>query len=231
MSSTQSSGMPWRSSSLAKSIWKSQRKLIPKSIKNRSWERPGAPKIDSNSVPRLSRDAPGHPRASRRRLRSVAGVTPARSGSSRGVPKGALERQRGRPGAPGARRGDQNRHQVAPGSGKIKFLVCGWFAKRGRSDFSSIFADFRFFRQVCKPSKVSRLLAKTGVRPVAERVESLERHSLAKPRKSPPKSSQNRRKTVSGAIFSVPNAISVDFGVPERTENLWENEMRNMFQK
>ena len=118
------------------------------------------------------------------------------AGASRGSPrvprdarKGALERL-------GACRGDQNRHQVASGSGKIEFSLRCAFAKHCRSDFSSIFIDFCFFCKVCEPLKVLRLSTKTEVRPFALRVESLACCNLEKPRKSTRKSTRNRRKSM-----------------------------------
>ena len=120
--------------------------------------------------------------------------------------KGALERL-------GARRGDQNRHQVASGSGKIEFSPRCAFAKHCRSDFSSIFVDFCFFCKVCEPLKVLHLSAKTEVRPFAMRVESLARCNLEKPRKSTRKSTRNRQKSRLGASRA---PFSVDFCRSER---------------
>ena len=149
-----------------------------KSVPKASPERPG-------SVPERPRRAPGVPEGSPRAPRDAR--------------NDALER-------PGARRGDQNRRQVASGSGKIEFSSCSSFAKHRRSDFSSIFVDFRFFCEVCEPLKVLRLPVKTEVRLFALRVESLARCNLEKPRKSVPRSTQNRRKSrleAARATFSV----------------------------
>ena len=75
--------------------------------------RPGAPKIDSKSLPGPPRETPCRARASRRRLGSVPerprrppGGPGESSRATRHARKDALERL-------GARRGDQNRRQVA----------------------------------------------------------------------------------------------------------------------
>ena len=136
---------------------------------------------------------------------------------TRDARKGALERL-------GARRGDQNRRQVASESGKIAFSACSAFAKHRRSAFLSIFVDFRFFGEVCEPLKVLRLPAKTEVRPFALRVESLARCNLEKPRKSIPKSTQNRRKSRLGAARA---SFSIDFGRSKRLGRAtWSNSGR-----
>ena len=166
--------------------------------------RPGAPKINSKSLPGPSQETSCRARASRRRLGSVSGASQSVPGRSPGGPgespratrharKFALERL-------GARRGDQNRRQVASEKGKIELSACSAFAKHRRSDFSSIFVNFRFFGEVCEPLKVLRLLAKTKVRPFALRVESLARCHLEKPPKSEPKSTQNQTNRSQGVL-------------------------------
>ena len=120
--------------------------------------------------------------------------------------KGALERL-------GARRGDQNRRQVASGSGKIEFSSRRALAKHCRIDFSSILVNFRVFCEVCEPLKVLRLPIQNRVRPFALRVESLARRNLEKRRKFVPKSTQNRRKSRLGAARTT---FSVDFGRSKR---------------
>ena len=131
----------------------------PKSTQNRSGTLSGHT-MASKSVPKASREGlwsvPEHPRR-------AAGASGWSLTEPRDARKGALER-------PGARRGDQNRRQVASGGGKIElFLRCA-FAKRRRSDVSSIFVDFRFFRKVRNVCFVPRLPAKTEGRPFALRV-------------------------------------------------------------
>ena len=74
---------------------------------------------------------------------------------------------------PGARRGDQNRRQIASGSEKTELFLRGAFAKHRWSDAPTIFDDFRLRCKVGEPLKVLRLLAKTKVRPLSLRVESL----------------------------------------------------------
>ena len=123
---------------------------------------PVAPQIDQKSVYRTSRDASWRPRASQGRLGSVSGAFPAHPGSARWVHKLTPGRQTECPGTPGH---DQNWRQVAPRHEKIAFSLRGSFAKHGRIDFSPISVVFRLLREVCEPSEVPRLSAKTRVRP------------------------------------------------------------------
>ena len=175
---------------------KINRKSMRKSTENRSPETPrgtqnrfkiapgtlsGQP-VACKSVPKASQERLGSVPERPRRAPGVPGGSPR---APCGARKGALER-------PGARRGDQNRRQVASGSGKIEFSSRCAFAKHRRSDCSSILDDFRFFCKVCEPLKVLHLSAKTEVRPFALRVESLARCNLEKPLKSVPKSTQHR---------------------------------------
>ena len=192
---------------------KSDRKSPQKSIENRS---PETPRGTQNRLKIAPRTLSGHivasksvPKASRERLGSVLGRPRRAPGAPkeslrapRNVRKGALEHS-------GAHWDDQNRRQVASGSGKIEFFLRGAFAKHRRSDFSSIFFDFWFFCKVCEPLKVLRLPAKTEVRPFALRVKSLTRCNLEKPLKSVPRSTRNRRKSHLGASRA---PFSVDFG-------------------
>ena len=141
--------------------------------------------VATKSVPRASRELPRSVSGCPRRAPEAPGCSPR---APRDASKGAREH-------PGARRVDQNGRQVAAGSEKIEFVSRGSFAQRRRSGFSTIFTDFRFVRKVSNPSKVLRLPAKTEVRPIATRVESLARCNLEKPRKSTRKSTQNRRKS------------------------------------
>ena len=147
-------------------------------------------------------------KASRERLGSVSGRPRHAPGSPGGSPRAARDARRSARERPGMLRSRQNRRQVAPGSAKIDFFPRGSFAKRCRSDFPSIFVDFRAFRKVCEPSKVPRLSAKSRVRPLALRVTSLAQCCLEKQRKSIPKSTRNRRKSRLGPSRA---PLSVDF--------------------
>lgn len=124
------------------------------------------------------------PKASPERLGSVP-ECPESCQGTRDARTGALERL-------GACRGDQNRHRVASESGKIEISSCSAFAKHRRSDFSSIFIDFRCFGEVCEPLKVLRMSAKTEVWPFALGVEWLERCNLEKLLKPISESTQDR---------------------------------------
>ena len=93
------------------------------------------------------------------------------------------------------------------GAKNIEFFSPGAFTKRRRSDVSTSFVDFCFSCKGCDVPHVPRLSAKTGVRPVAQRVASLARCNLEKRRKSLPKSTQNRRKSRLGAARA---PVSVD---------------------
>ena len=181
--------------SLAKSIknhGENRSRETPRGTQNRLKIGPGTLSghpVASKSVPKASRERLGSVSgASRERPRRAAKASGGSPRVPRDARKGALERL-------GACRGDQNRHQVASGSGKIEFSLRCAFAKHCRSDFSSIFVDFCFFCKVCEPLKVLHLSAKTEVRPFALRVESLARCNLEKPRKSTRKSTRPRRKS------------------------------------
>ena len=143
-----------------------------------------APKIESKSIQGPSWDAPWQSRASRERLGSISarhrhimGAAAESAREPRDAKKDVQER-------PEARRGDQNRHQVASGSQKIKIVSRSLFAKHGQRDFLSNFVVFLGFGKVCKPSEVPRMPAKPKVWPFALRVESLVRCNLKKQRKS-----------------------------------------------
>ena len=105
---------------------------LAKSIENHSENRSkidpqrrlGAPKSESKSLPGPSRETPWRERAPRRPP-GVPGESQRATGDAR---KGTLERL-------GARRGDQNRRQVASESGKIEFSSCCAFAKHRRSNW------------------------------------------------------------------------------------------------
>ena len=139
---------------------------------------PGAPKIDTKSVPGPTRDAQWRSGTSRSRL-GASRERPRRAPGAPGEsPRAARDAQRGARERSGEGRGDQNRRRVASASEKIEFFSLGSFAKRRRTDFSTIFVSFGFFCKVCEPSKVLRLLAKTEGRPFALRVASLVRSNL-----------------------------------------------------
>ena len=165
--------------SLASSLAKATRK----SIQNRFWEAPGHPKSTQKSVPGPSRDAPWRPRAYRERLGRVSGRPRRAPGASGELPKTARDAKTDVQDRPEARRGGQNRSQVASGDDKTEFFSRGALAKHRQNDFSSILVNFCFFCNVCEPLKVLRLPAKTEVRPFAQRVESLTRWNLGKGRK------------------------------------------------
>ena len=84
----------------------------------------------------------------------------------------------------GAHQGEQNRCQVASGSENIKSFLRGWCVKRHQHDFSLIFNGFAVFCKRCDSLKVPRLLAKTKVRPCAQRVESPAPWHVKKQRKT-----------------------------------------------
>ena len=134
-------------------------------------------------------------KASQKRLGSISGRPQHAPGSPRGSPRAARDARRSVREHPGALRGRQNRRQVAPGSAKIDFCPRGSFVKCRRSDFPSIFVDFRVFRKVCEPSKVPRLSAKSRVRPLALRVTSLAQCCLEKQQNR----SQNQRHVAPGS--------------------------------
>ena len=164
---------------------------------------------------------PGGPRGTQNRGKFDAGKLPGRPVALKSVPKASWddlgsvsERPRRAPKAPkgspraardaredaqerpGAHRSIQNRRSVASGSARGEFFRHDAFVEQCRTDFSPFFVDFRSFRNVCEPSEVPRLPAKSRVRPFARRVESLARRSLGKPRKSTRKSTRNRRKSM-----------------------------------
>ena len=149
------------------------------------------------------------PEASRERLGSVPERPRRDAGASRGSPRMSRDARKGALEPLGACRGDQNRHQFASGSGKIKFSPRCAFAKHCRSNFLSILVDFCVFCKVCEPLKVLHLSAKTEVQHFALRVESLTRCNLEKERKSVPKSTRNHRRSRLGAAQAT---FSVDFG-------------------
>ena len=189
---------------------KINRKSPRKSTENRS---PETPRGTQNRLKIASGTLSGHPvacksvpKASRERLGSV----PERPRRAPGVPggspraprdaiKGALER-------PGARRGDQNRRQVASGSEKIEFFSHGSFAQAFRSDDSfHDFGQFSVFSQNAK--SLFRTTPASKNRGSALRAASLDAR-LLQPRKTSkidpkinPKSSKTASRGVSGALF------------------------------
>ena len=163
------------------------------------WDKASAKidtKIEAKSVPTVARGTqnrlkigPGSlsgrpvatksvPMASRERHGSVSGRPWRAPGAPRDSPRAPQDARGGARERLGARRGNQNRRQVASESGKIAFSSCSAFAKHRRSDASSIFDNFRCFGEVCESLKVLRLPAKLEVRPFALRVESLPRCNL-----------------------------------------------------
>ena len=151
-----------------------------KTIQNRSRERLRGSQNRFKIGRGPSWDAPWQPRAVRERLGSVFGRSRRGPGAPRESPKTLRDARKSVREHPGARRGDQNQPQVASGSEKIVFLSPGSCAKRHRSDFSPMFIDFCFLCEVCEPSKVLRLPAKTKVRPLVLRIESVARCNLEK---------------------------------------------------
>ena len=152
-----------------------------------------APKIESKLTPEPSEDTPWHPRAFQERLRSVLGRPRRAPGASRASAKTSRGARKSAQKHSGARRGNQNRRQVAPGSEKIMLSSPVSCAKLHRRDFSSILPCFWIFCKACEPLKVLRLPAKTKVRPFVPRVESLARCNLEKQRKLVPESMQKLR--------------------------------------
>ena len=120
------------------------------------------------------------------RLRRAPGTSRVSAKTSRGARKSAQKHS-------GARRGNQNRRRVAPGSKKIMLSSPVSCAKLHRRDFSSILPGFWIFCKACEPLKVLRLPAKTKVRPFVPRVELLARCYLEKQRKVFPESMQKLR--------------------------------------
>ena len=123
--------------------------------------------IEVRSVPRSSWDTQWRPRASRRCPWSVAGASPGVPGTPPERPKSPQRRsrtpKRGALRRPGTRRDDQNRREVAPRSEKVELFTRSSFAKRGWSNFASIFFDVWLYRVIRKPCFALRLPAKTEV--------------------------------------------------------------------
>ena len=138
--------------SLASSLAKSTRKSTRKSIQNRSRKTPrgtqNRPKIGPGTLSGRPVAPKSVPKGSRERPGSVSERPWRAPGAPRGFPRAPWEAKKGARERPGARRGDQNRRQVAPGSGKIGFSSRGSFAKRRRSDLSSMCVDFRQFSKI-----------------------------------------------------------------------------------
>ena len=103
--------------------------------------------VASKSVPKASRECLG---SVPERPRRAAGASGGSARLPRDARNGTLERL-------GARRRDQNRRQVASGTEKIEFSSRFAFARHRRSDVSSIFVDFCFFRKVRNVCFVPRL--------------------------------------------------------------------------
>ena len=78
-----------------------------------------APRIESKLTPEPSEDTPWHPRAFQERLRSVLGRPRRAPGASRVSAKTSRGARKSAQKHSGARRGNQNRRQVTPESGKI----------------------------------------------------------------------------------------------------------------
>ena len=168
---------------LASSLAKLMRKLIRKSIPNRSWELPGAAPEHPKSTQNRSRDPlgtpPWRPRAFGRHPGSVLEASRGAPGTPRDRPEGPQER----PGTPGGASGSTRERSGAakidaksrPGAQKSIFFR----AARSRSVVIAIFrrflSIFGFFVKSANPPKVSRLSAKSKVRPFALRVTSLAR--------------------------------------------------------
>ena len=164
---------------------------MPKSRTIAIRQVPGAPKIDLRSLPEVSpaphgaQEAPREhpkrsqhaPRSSRDRPSSIPGAPGESPGAAPSVRKSGRER-------PGALRGDQNRRRGASGTQKSEFFACAALAHRLRSDYSTIFIDFRIFRKMQKCSNVLRLPVKIKVRHFALRGEALARCDLEKHHKS-----------------------------------------------
>ena len=169
-----------------------QSRPVRKSIQNRLWERPRGTQNQPKIAPWTLSGRPmvpnSVPKVSQERLGSVLGRLRhalASPGESARATRDARKSARIRP---GVCRGDANRRLVASGSEQIKFHSCGSFAMRWQNDFSTLFIDFRPFRQVREPSKVPRLPAETEVRPFALGFKSLTRWNLGLRRKWTPDS-------------------------------------------
>ena len=98
------------------------------------------------------------PEASWERLRSVLGRPRRTPGAPGGVTKGTRGRQKCAQERPGARRGDQNRCQVASQSEKTENFLRKSVGKHRRSDFRMIFV--RFMQKPCKCE--NRVLQQSG---------------------------------------------------------------------
>ena len=159
---------------------------LRKSIKNRSWERPGA----ARSVQGRSGATPARP-----------GVVTERPGSDRGTSKNVHGKKeeifwvpkniRKRPGTikihadspPGAKKSKVF-------SQKPLFLYAVAARTRSTTILYQFLSVLSFFRKTCESSKVLCLSAKIGVRPCTQRVTSLVQMTTKKTRKS----TQNRVK-------------------------------------
>ena len=155
---------------------------LRKSIKNRSWERPGA----ARSVQGRSGATPARP-----------GVVPERPGSDRGTSKNVHGKKeeifwvpkniRKRPGT------IKIHADSPPGAKKSSFFAKNIVFVRGccenafHNDIVPIFVSFSFFRKTCESSKVLCLSAKIGVRPCTQRVTSLVQMTTKKNAKINPK--------------------------------------------
>ena len=160
---------------------------------------PGHPKsrqIRCRETPGTPRGAQERPEGVLGRSRERLGASPASPESAQRVPKGGSVRQRGRPGAPGS--SPKHPKSTLSRVRKRKRRVFSTRRVRGAvsNRFFAVYCRFSVFRNVCEPSEVPRLPAKSRVRPFARRVESLARRSLEKPRKSTRKSTRNRRKSM-----------------------------------
>ena len=153
---------------LSCSLAKALRKSTQKSIQNRCR---GGPRGTQNRVKfelgRLSGRPvalKSVPKASWEHLGSVSERPWRAPKASGGFPRAARDAREDAQERPGARRSNQNRRSVASGSARREFFRHGAFAKHCRSVVSPFFIDFRFFRNVCDPSEVPRLPAKSRVR-------------------------------------------------------------------
>ena len=95
------------------------------------------------------------PEASRVRLGGILGHPRRAPGALEGRPSAPWDANKDTPERPGARRGDQNRRQVASGNEKNMFLSRDSLTKHVQSDLMLICVDFCFFLKVCEPSETS----------------------------------------------------------------------------
>ena len=142
-------------------------------------------------VPDAARD---RPESTQRVPKSV----PVTKGGFFGVPRGVQKRAKA----------INFNTDSPPGAKKSSFCLHGWVAQARRSNFSTMFVDFRFFRKMENHPEVVCLPTKSEVRPFALQVESHARRNLEKRRKSARKSIRNRRKSPLGAARA---SFSVDF--------------------